>query len=158
MVTRLAEEKESKAREGMKMMGLKDSTYYSGWFILNALIVLWISGLIVSIIQLDLFFYSNAWLMLFMCTLYGTQLFGFSLTIVAILPSKKASATAASIMHLATYYVLHTYKGYSTSMIDKSIVAIFVPNVSLGFMLDHLLHCEITSGVGLTAETAWMPF
>jgi hypothetical protein len=50
MVTRLAEEKESKAREGMKMMGLKDSTYYLGWFILNALIVFWMSGLIVSIL------------------------------------------------------------------------------------------------------------
>lgn len=117
MVTRLAEEKESKAREGMKMMGLKDSTYYLGWFILNALIVFWMSGLIVSILQLDIFFYSNAWLLLFMCTLYGTQLFGFSLTIVALLPSKKASATAASIMHLATYYVLHIYKGYGTSML-----------------------------------------
>jgi hypothetical protein len=78
-----------------------------------------------------------------MCTLYGTQLFGFSLTIVALLPSKKASATAASIMHLATYYVLHIYKGYGTSMLEKTFVALLVPNVSLGFMLDHLLHCEI---------------
>jgi hypothetical protein len=30
MVTRISEEKESKAREGMKMMGLTDSTYYLG--------------------------------------------------------------------------------------------------------------------------------
>lgn len=28
MITKLAEEKESKAREGMKMMGLNDKTYF----------------------------------------------------------------------------------------------------------------------------------
>jgi hypothetical protein len=29
----MANEKESKAKEGMKMMGLTDSTYYISWFI-----------------------------------------------------------------------------------------------------------------------------
>jgi hypothetical protein len=29
--SKLAEEKESKSREGMKMMGLKDSTYFLSW-------------------------------------------------------------------------------------------------------------------------------
>ena len=33
MITKLAEEKESKAREGMKMMGLNDKTYFVAWFI-----------------------------------------------------------------------------------------------------------------------------
>jgi hypothetical protein len=30
----MASEKESKAKEGMKMMGLNDFTYYTAWFIL----------------------------------------------------------------------------------------------------------------------------
>jgi len=32
-IQKIAAEKESKAREGMKMMGLTDSTYYLAWFI-----------------------------------------------------------------------------------------------------------------------------
>ena len=37
MVTKLAEEKESKIRESMKMMGLSDGSYYSAWFLFNGL-------------------------------------------------------------------------------------------------------------------------
>jgi hypothetical protein len=32
LVTKLTEEKESKAREGMKMMGLTDDVYYFAWY------------------------------------------------------------------------------------------------------------------------------
>ena len=46
MVTKLAEERESRAREGMKMMGLKDRSYFIGWFIFLLLINLIIATLI----------------------------------------------------------------------------------------------------------------
>jgi uncharacterized membrane protein len=34
LVSKMASEKESKSKEGMKMMGLNDLTYYLAWFIL----------------------------------------------------------------------------------------------------------------------------
>lgn len=34
ITSKIASEKESKSREGMKMMGLQDSTYFMAWFIL----------------------------------------------------------------------------------------------------------------------------
>lgn len=145
----MAEEKESKSREGMKMMGLADRTYYTSWFIFNLLIVTFITVLIVGVLQVEIFKESKRVLMVAMCMVYGSQLFGFSFCLVAMLPSKKASATAASILHLSTYYVVYLYKGYGSSFLEKSIVACLVPNCSLGFMLDHLLHCEIEGGTGL---------
>jgi hypothetical protein len=39
MVSRLSEEKESKAREGMKMMGLRDHSYYVAWAIFLGFLV-----------------------------------------------------------------------------------------------------------------------
>ena len=45
---KLAEEKESKAREGMKMMGLKDATYYFSWIVLYTLIIFVTSIIITS--------------------------------------------------------------------------------------------------------------
>lgn len=39
LTTKIASEKESKAREGMKMMGLNDSTYFLSWYILFFTIV-----------------------------------------------------------------------------------------------------------------------
>jgi hypothetical protein len=49
ITTKLAEEKESKAREGMKMMGLKDGSYYLSWIFFNTVVVFFMS-FIVSII------------------------------------------------------------------------------------------------------------
>lgn len=37
--SRIAEEKEHKAREGMKIMGLTDAAYYKSWFVFNLLLM-----------------------------------------------------------------------------------------------------------------------
>lgn len=150
LVTRLSEEKESKAREGMKMMGLSDETYYKSWFAFNGCVTFGTSLLIVGVLQVELFQNSNKLLMLAMCCTYGTQLFGFSFSIVAFFTSKKASATAASILHLSTYYIVYVYSTFGSSVIQKIIVACLMPNCALGFMLEHLLHCELEGGSPLT--------
>jgi hypothetical protein len=49
MVTKLAEEKETKAREGMKMMGLNDKSYFAAWFIFMLILTSTINGIIVAI-------------------------------------------------------------------------------------------------------------
>jgi len=158
MVTRLAEEKESKGREGMKMMGLSDSTYYAGWFIFNGLIVTFISVLIVSN-------FAARNILLIKCCAYAFYVHDIRDAVIwffifpcCFVTFKKASATAASIIHLSTYYVVYMYKGYGSSLLEKVLVGCFCPNVALGFMLDHLLHCEIEGGTGLTLETAIMPY
>lgn len=33
-----------------------------------------------------------------------------------------------------------------------------MPNVAVGFMIEHLLHLEIDGGVGLDMDSAWMPY
>ena len=50
MITKLAEERESRAREGMKMMGLGDSTYFAGWFIFLLIVNIMIASLIVAVL------------------------------------------------------------------------------------------------------------
>lgn len=49
VTTKLAEEKESKAREGMKMMGLKDGSYYLSWIIFNTVVVFFMSFIVTII-------------------------------------------------------------------------------------------------------------
>jgi len=48
-IQKIAAEKESKAREGMKMMGLNDSTYYLAWFIVYA-VISFVSSLLSTIV------------------------------------------------------------------------------------------------------------
>ena len=112
MVTKLAEERESRAREGMKMMGLKDRTYFAGWFIFFAMINMLIATLIVAVLSIEVFANSNMWLLWLMSLEYGMTLYGFSFMLVAFLPNKKASATAATVTHLLSYYLALIYKGH----------------------------------------------
>jgi hypothetical protein len=46
IVSKMASEKESKAKEGMKMMGLNDVTYYVAWFILYLTVSIIVSLLV----------------------------------------------------------------------------------------------------------------
>ena len=87
IVSKLAEEKESKAREGMKMMGLKDFTYYLSWFIFYTVIIIIMSAIMTLLVGLNVFSQSNGLLILILAILYGLSLFGFAIFIVAIIPT-----------------------------------------------------------------------
>lgn len=156
MVSKLAEEKESKAREGMKMMGLRDQTYYAAWVIFLAFLVGVMSLLLVITLSVQVFKQSNLVLIFLMCFLYGMNLFGVSFAITAWLPSKKSSATAASILHLMSYYVAFAYSGYGSSVKTKFFVAL-IPNCAMAFAVQHLFNSEF-EGSGLSLEMASIPF
>ena len=154
MVTKVAEEKESRGREGMKMMGLRDETYFIAWFIFLAAIVVGMSTLMVLTASLQIFPQSSMLLILLMSILYGMTMYGFAFCIVAIFPGKKSSATAASLLHILSYYFGLVYQGHQTPAFTKLVVSL-VPNACISFMIEHLLNCEF-QGTGLSMEFAFM--
>jgi ATP-binding cassette subfamily A (ABC1) protein 3 len=81
----LTEEKESKAREGMKMMGLKDATYYLAWIILNTTLVFIIS-IIVTILEYKVLNKCSLILIFILNFLYGLSFLGSILFCSAVLP------------------------------------------------------------------------
>lgn len=106
MVSKLAEEKESKSREGMKMMGLKDGPYYMSWMVFYLIICGFMCAIILGISSINTFTKSSKLLVFTMVMLYGLSLYGFSVVVVAILPNVRASATAASLFHVLTYFIV----------------------------------------------------
>jgi hypothetical protein len=50
ITSKIASEKESKAKEGMKMMGMRDSTYYLAWFIFF-MVIAFVTSIIISILS-----------------------------------------------------------------------------------------------------------
>lgn len=116
MVTKLAEERETRAREGMKMMGLTDQSYFAAWLIFMSLICAVVSVLYVLTGSFyNIFVKSDLMLIFLMGLFYGVSLYGFAFTMVAFLPSRKSSATAATILHLLSYYPAFMYSGYSST-------------------------------------------
>jgi len=55
VVSKMASEKESKAKEGMKMMGLNDFTYYVAWFILYLTICVVVSIIVTIMTYVGVF-------------------------------------------------------------------------------------------------------
>jgi ATP-binding cassette, subfamily A (ABC1), member 3 len=85
MVTKLAEEKETKAREGMKMMGLRDQTYYVAWALFLAMLIGTMSFLLVATLSIQVLKQSNLYLVFAMCFMYGMNLFGFAFAVTAFM-------------------------------------------------------------------------
>ncbi len=74
---KLAEEKESKAREGMKMMGLNDATYYCSWIIIFTIIMLYTS-IVVTVVMTKMF-NKNSGLAIFIFNFfYSISFFGIT--------------------------------------------------------------------------------
>ena len=87
IVSKFAEEKETKLREGMKMMGLKDSSYFCSWFVFYVIIVAVMSLIMMGVLSINVFPNSNKLLVFLFAFVYGLTLFGFALVVVALLPN-----------------------------------------------------------------------
>jgi ATP-binding cassette subfamily A (ABC1) protein 3 len=92
ILSKLAEEKQSKAREGMKMMGLNDGTYFLSYFLFFMSIVLLTSVIIQGTLLSEVCKYSNIFLFLAFNLLYGACIFGYSVLVVAFFPNKRSAA------------------------------------------------------------------
>lgn len=75
LTSKVASEKESKAKEGMKMMGLMDSTYYLAWFIFYSAISV-LTAILVTIMSFGIFHKVNKFMYFVFCLVYALNLYG----------------------------------------------------------------------------------
>jgi len=155
IVSKLAEEKENKSREGMKMMGLKDSSYMLSWFVFYTCINLVQASLITLMVCINLFVNSNKLLIFLHCFFFGMSLFGFAVIIVSILPTVRSSATAATLIHLVTYFFMFSLQDPSVAPGAKYAMSVF-PNVAMSLGLYNLYDFEANQG-GLTIGNISQP-
>jgi len=76
MISRIVSEKESKARESMKMMGMQDSSYWLSWFFYYFIIVTFISVISVLTLSANVIVVSDKGIIFAFFWIYGMSLFG----------------------------------------------------------------------------------
>jgi ATP-binding cassette subfamily A (ABC1) protein 3 len=145
LVSKLAEEKESKSREGMKMMGLKDSSYFLSWWVFFTILVVIMATLITLMVSINVFALSSKALVFLLAFFYGISLFGYSLIIVSILPTVRGSATAATLIHLISYFAVFALKDPDIAAGVKVGMSIF-PNIGMTFCIYNLYNSEANQG------------
>jgi ATP-binding cassette subfamily A (ABC1) protein 3 len=99
---RIVNEKESKARESMKMMGLTDSSYWLSWASYFALTVTMIS--IICVIMLSSLLNSDPVVLFIIFWIYGMSLFGYALIMQALFDSAKTASGFATTVYFVTSF------------------------------------------------------
>ncbi len=130
ITSKLASEKESKAKEGMKMMGLRDSTYYLSWLILYMSISIFTSLVVTAISMRGIFIQVNNVLFFIFCILYSLNLFGWALIIVTFLPTKRSSGIASVLLNFITFYMSFILRDEATPSILQYGLSV-LPNVCM---------------------------
>jgi hypothetical protein len=151
LTSKIAAEKESKAREGMKMMGLTDSTYYLSWFIVYSVIAL-VTCLLLTLTSIWIFTGVNKFLYFWFAFLYQLSLFGWAFAIVAFLPTKRSSSIAATLFHVISYYLVFTIADPSTPASVQYGLSV-LPNICMGQIVKQIFFYNLNTRDGLTWST-----
>jgi ATP-binding cassette subfamily A (ABC1) protein 3 len=151
LVVKMAEEKESKVREGMRMMGLEDSSYFISWLIFY-LVILTVTCIIATVIlSINVFLQSNKFLVFIFAFLFGFSMYGVSIVIVALFPKKRSSATVAAIFFFLSYFLTFAVNSPATSRGTKVAFSL-LPNIAMSYTMSTLYHFEM-QGAGLTMSS-----
>jgi ATP-binding cassette, subfamily A (ABC1), member 3 len=152
LTSKISSEKESKAREGMKMMGLTDDTYYLAWLIVYSIITFVTSIIVTGMCAIGVFDNINMFMFFVMCFLYGMCMYGQAFFIVAFLPSKRSSGIAATLFHIITFYmvfILQDPATPSTALYSFSLL----PNICMVELIKQIFFYNYNTRDGLTWST-----
>jgi hypothetical protein len=123
---RAVEEKQTKTRESMRMMGMIDSAYWTSWFIVYFFQVLIVSVIMTLGSIFTLFPGCNPLLIFILYFLYGMSIYGIGLIMVAIFGSVRTVAIGGLVLKLASYYLRYAFTS-STPLIWRLLASIFPP-------------------------------
>lgn len=105
LLSNMVSEKESKARESMKMMGLVDFSYWLSWWTYYFIIVTMISGLCILVLSFNVISYSNRFIVFIFFELFGLSLFGLAVFLQAFFSKARVAAIAGTLIYFGTSFI-----------------------------------------------------
>lgn len=105
LISNIVAEKESKARESMKMMGLTDASYWFSWFSYYFIVVTIISVLCIIILSATVFKNSNRGIIFLYFWVYGLSLFGFCILLQSFFSKARVAAITGTLIYFGTSFV-----------------------------------------------------
>jgi len=104
MISFIVDEKSSRAREGMKIMGLWDTSYWMSWFLYYLIISTIISLVSAGILKLNIFVQSSYISLFLFLWLYGLSLFSLAFLITSFIEKPWTAGIIATLIHFLTYF------------------------------------------------------
>lgn len=151
LITFIVDEKASRAREGMKIMGLKDAPYWLSWFIYYFSVCITISLISAMMLNAFLFKHSSFIFVFLFVFLYGMAIFSFSLLITSFLQRPRVASILATLIHFVSFFMTTPFADYGVNPNTKAIVS-FVPNIGMALCIDAMAALE-SIGKGINADS-----
>lgn len=105
LISNIVAEKESKARESMKMMGLTDFSYWLSWFTYYLIIVTLITILCLIILTPTVFKNSTTGYVFLYFWIYGISLFGLCMLIQSFFSRARVAAITGTLLYFGSSFV-----------------------------------------------------
>ena len=99
---RIVAEKESKVKESMRMMGLKDTAYWLSWLTYYTIINTQISFFTWLILFESVTSKTSGWILFLVVWLFGQSLFGLLLITQSLFTRARAAAITTSLIYFGT--------------------------------------------------------
>lgn len=147
LISNIVAEKESKARESMKMMGLTDSSYWLSWFTYYIIVVTIISILCVIILAPTVFTNSTTGIIFLYFWVYGISLFGFCILLQSFFSRARVAAITGTLIYFGTSFINSAVADASVKEGAKNLASL-LSTVAVQLGSANLALFE-TSGVGL---------
>ena len=145
---RIVSEKESRARESMRMMGLQDSSYWMSWLSYYFILVTTISLVITIVLGVaQVTKYSDGFLFFIYLWLFGMSLFGIVMMTQAFFHKARTAGLVAQMAYFFLGYFDSLVRDPTTPRAAKVFMS-FIPTVALTRATEVFAKFE-TSGTGM---------
>jgi hypothetical protein len=131
VVYRIVNEKVTRAKESMRMMGLGDFAYWSSWLAYFTIVNTVISLVVWLILMINVYQRKSGFLLFVMIWLYGQSLFGLVVIIQSIFSSPRAAAITTTIVYFGTSLFSTLISNDGTTREAKIAVYFFFPVVTM---------------------------
>ncbi|KAG2483446.1 hypothetical protein HYH03_017700 [Edaphochlamys debaryana] len=151
----IVREKELRLREGMRMLGLTEPSYWASWALTHwALLAL--SGALCAAAGTYPFANSNVWLMLAFFWLYAAALVAYSYCMSTLFASSRVAGTASQLV-----YALSMLPGFIMPVVYQYgswtwYAACLAPPSAASLFANVLINWEMVAE-GITLRTLWTP-
>ena len=137
----IVEEKETRIKEGMKMMGLYDSTLWLSWLLTYTLIFIITSIFITAITAKNVFQYSDKAYIFFFFLLAQMSFFSFCLLVSAVFSQSRVGSTFGALVFLAIFFPYYAVFQDSVSTAQKTL-ACLSPPLCMGLGVTNIIQFE----------------
>lgn len=120
-------EKESKIREGLYMMGLKDGIFYLSWFITYSVQFAITSAIVTVCTMRSLFMYSDKSIVFVYFFLFGLSAIMLSFLISTFFTRAKTAVAVGTLSFLGAFFPYYTVSGSDASMVLKVVASFLSP-------------------------------